>query len=98
VMKMHHCFGDELIEEEWPAIFPRRHVKPKELLLSDLNKLWHNELHLDNADYNEYAEGAVLGTLAYTARLMGHADTFEDCMKQARAWWDNRSPDRIAKP
>jgi anthranilate phosphoribosyltransferase len=98
VMKMHHCFGDELIEEEWPSIFPRRHVKPKELLLNDLNKLWHNELHLDNADYNEYAEGAVLGTLAYTARLMGKADTFEDCMAQAKLWWDNRSPDRIPKP
>jgi anthranilate phosphoribosyltransferase len=98
VMKMHHCFGDELIEEEWPSIFPRRHVKPKELLLNDLNKLWHNELQLDNKNYNESAEGAVLGTLAYAARLMGKADTFADCMAQAKLWWNNRSPDRIPKP
>ena len=89
VMKMHHCFGDELIEEEWPSIFPRRHVKPSELVLDDLNKLWKGELD------NEYAEGAVLGTLAYIARLMGKADTFEACMTQAKLWWDNRDLTRI---
>ena len=89
VMKMHHCFGDELIEEEWPSIFPRRHVKPKELILDDLNKLWHGQLE------NEYAEGAVLCTLAYTARLMNKAMSFEDCMTQAKDWWSNRNPERL---
>lgn len=89
VMKMHHCFGDELIEEEWPSIFPRRHVKPSELVLHDLNKLWQGELD------NEYAEGAVLGTLAYIARLMGKADNLETCMEQAKQWWNKRDLTRI---
>lgn len=89
VMKMHHCFGDELIEEEWPSIFEKRHVKPKELVLDDLKALWLGKLD------NEYAEGAVLGTLAYIARLMGKAETFDDCMKQAKDWWSNRDVKRL---
>ena len=90
VMKMHHCFGDTLIEEEWPSIFPKRHVKPKELKLEDLKSLWKSELDF------EYGEGAILGTLAYTARLMGKAETFEDCMAQAKTWWENRNLSRFS--
>ena len=89
IMKMHHCFGDDLIEEEWPPIFPRRHVKPKELVLEDLKRHWNGTLD------NEYADGAVIGTLAYTARLMGKGDTFEACMAQARIWWENRDLSRF---
>lgn len=84
VMKMHHCFGDQLIEEEWPSIFPRRHVKPAQLNLDELKQVWKNQLS------NEYAEGAILGTLAYSARLLGKAQSFEDCMSQAKDWWENR--------
>lgn len=90
VMKMHHCFGDDLIEEEWPSIFPKRHVKPKALILDDLKSMWKNELDF------EYGEGAILGTLAYTARLMGKADTFDACMAQARIWWENRNLTRFS--
>ena len=89
VMKMHHCFGDELIEEEWPSIFPKRHVKPKELILDDLKSLWKGELDF------EYGEGAIIGTLAYTARLMGKAESFDDCMLQAKTWWENRDMNRF---
>lgn len=91
--KMHHCFDGQLINEEWPPLFEKRHVKPKALALSDLNKLWHNTLE----EHTEYATGAVLGTLAYVARLMGLGNTQTECMKQAQLWWDKRNPERLLK-
>lgn len=89
VIKMHHCFEGELIEEEWPAIFPKRHVKPTELSSDDLIALWKDDAS------NEYGLGAVLGTLAYTARLMGKAETYDACMEQARSWWARRNLKRF---
>jgi len=95
VFKMHHCFNGDLIEEEWPPMFERRHVKPAELPLSHLNQLWHNQLADD--ENREYALGAVLGTLAYVARLMGKGQSQSECLAQAQTWWDNRNPERLAR-
>ncbi|MEH6344698.1 MAG: glycosyl transferase family protein [Bermanella sp.] len=83
--KMHHCFNEELIEEEWPAIFAKRHVKPKTLELSELKPVWTGEIE------NEYGEGAIIGTLAYVARLMGHTTSQQDCMTLAKQWWHKRN-------
>lgn len=89
VIKMHHCFDGQLIEEEWPAIFPKRHVKPQDLKTDDLIALWQDDTT------NEYGLGAVLGTLAYTARLMGKAESYEACMEQAKEWWSRRNRKRF---
>jgi len=89
VFKMHHCFEGELIEEEWPAIFPKRHVKPKELDLSQLKLVWKNEVE------NEYGEGAIIGTLTYAARLMGIQTDNQACLEQAKIWWKNRNTARF---
>jgi len=88
VAKMHHCFNGELIEEEWPAIFDRRHVKPDALSLEDLKTNWKEE-------NNEYGIGAILGTLAYIARLMGKGVTQTECMEQAKTWWNSRNINRF---
>lgn len=89
VFKMHHCFDGQLIEEEWPAIFARRHVKPKTLDLSQLKSVWKNEIQ------DEYGEGAIIGTLAYTARLMGVQTDYQACLTQAKSWWQNRNHARF---
>lgn len=89
IVKMHHCFDGELIEEEWPAIFPRRHVKPETLDLTELKTTW-------NTQENEYGMGAILGTLSYTARLMEKGITQEECMSQAKTWWDGRNKTRFS--
>lgn len=86
--KMHHCFDGELIEEQWDSIFERRHVKPESLNICDLKTAWQK-------DNDEYGKGAVTGTLAYIARLMGKANSREDCLKQANRWWDNRNKTRF---
>lgn len=88
VTKMHHCFDGQLIEEEWPAIFKRRHVKPDTLNLEDLKTNWHDES-------DEYGIGAILGTLAYTARLMGKGSSQDECIEQAKIWWENRNQERF---
>lgn len=87
-VKMYHCFNDELIEEQWEPIFERRHVKPDSLNLDTLKTAWVNE-------GDEYGLGAILGTLAYTARLMGKGDTKEACLEQAKVWWANRNKQRF---
>lgn len=93
IFKMHHCFEGQLIEEEWSPLFEKRHVKPKNLDLGDLKKLWLNEL--PDASNREYAEGAVLGTLAYVARLLGKGDDQASCLEQAKTWWSNRKLNRL---
>lgn len=87
---MQHAFAGELIEETWPSMFERRHVKPESLDLNDLKKLWQND------NYDEYAKGAVIGTLAFIARLMGKAENQDDCIKIANQWWQNRNPNRLS--
>jgi anthranilate phosphoribosyltransferase len=88
VARMYHCFNGELVEEEWDAIFERRHVKPQTLDINNLKTTW-----VDEAD--EYGIGAILGTLAYVARLMGKADTKQACLEQAKNWWSNRNLNRF---
>ncbi len=87
--KMHHCFDGELLEEEWPPIFAKRHVKPKTLDLKQLKLVWNGELD------DEYAQGAVIGTLAYVARLMGIATDYQDCLEQGKTWWHQRNQSRF---
>lgn len=87
--KMHHCFDGQLTEEQWPPIFERRHVRPDTLNLDDLQKVWEGTLE------DEYALGAILGTLAYVARLMGQAESQQDCLEQARHWWQQRNKSRF---
>ena len=88
VARMYHCFDGELIDEQWDPLFERRHVKPKTLDIQNLKNTW-----VDEGD--EYGMGAILGTLAYIARLMGKGDTKESCLEQANLWWKNRNQRRF---
>lgn len=88
IARMYHCFNGELVEEEWDAIFERRHVKPETLDINNLKSTWLNE-------DDEYGMGAILGTLAYVARLMDKGDNKEACLAQAQIWWDKRNKRRF---
>lgn len=88
VARMYHCFDGQLIEEEWSPVFERRHVKPETLDIENLKTTWINES-------DEYGMGAILGTLAYTARLMGKGESKESCFEQANLWWANRNKKRF---
>lgn len=76
----------ELIEEQWPALFDQRHVRPDELDIDLLPKLWKGQIQ------DEYAEMAVIGTAAFALRLMHHESlTQEDALLKAKELWNTRN-------
>lgn len=84
-----YVHNQEMSEEEWPAMFERRHVKEKELDAENLISFWNG------TDENEYAEGAVIGTTAIALRLMEKADSQETALKLAEEMWKNRNSKRF---
>ncbi len=73
--------------EEWPAYFPARHLKPAELDLEDLRRLWRGEIT------DEYALGAIHMTLAVALKTMQRAATQEDALALAQDIWQARRRD-----
>ncbi len=72
-------------EEQWPACFARRHVKPAELNIDELISVWrgHSE--------DEYALAAIHMTMAIALKLLGQADTQQDALALAKSCWQQRS-------
>ncbi len=77
-------------DEEWPAYFPRRHVKPCELNITDLATVWCG----DNQD--EYALGAIHMTMAVALKLLGRADSQEQAIALAQELWPQRHLSRLS--
>ena len=71
----------ELIDEQWPAIFPRRHVKPEHLDPKLLVAIWRGD-----AD-DEFAEASVIGTAAIALKLIGKAEDQQQAEALAREYW-----------
>lgn len=82
--------GKELADENWPAIFKRRHVKPKALEPAQLASVWRGESE------DEYGVAAITGTAAIVLKLLNKADSFEEAETLATEFWQNRNRDRIA--
>jgi len=77
--------GNELVDEQWPALFARRHVKAEDLNPEQLAQLWKGEIE------DEFAEATVIGTTAIALKLIGKADTQEQAHELATSYWLNRS-------
>lgn len=75
----------ELVDETWPALFSKRHVKEESLDLSTFVKVWRGEMQ------HEYGEASVTGTLAIALKLLGDAQTQEEAQKMADALWQERN-------
>lgn len=82
--------GKELADENWPAMFPRRHVKPKVLEPAELASVWRGESD------NEYGIAAITGTAAIVLKMLGKANSFDDAEILANKFWANRNRDRLA--
>ncbi len=78
----------EMIDETWPAMFKRRHVKDEEMNPQRLGQLWRGEIE------DEYANAAVIGTLAITLKMMGKADDQQAAESLAAEMWNNRAKDK----
>lgn len=79
----------EMSDEEWPAMYTRRHVKDAELDVQRLRTAW-----LGN-DNDEYGIGAVIGTTAIALKMMGRADDIASAEAQAKAMWEARNTERF---
>jgi hypothetical protein len=80
-------------EEEWPAMFKRRHMKDDHLDIQRLRNLWLDQGANDAID--EYGTAAVIGTTAIALKMMGRADTIESAEKIAKEMWEARVKERF---
>jgi anthranilate phosphoribosyltransferase len=74
----------ELLDENWPALFPRRHVKPEILEPELLVQLWQGQYQ------DEFAEASVVGTAAVALKLLGKADSQDEAHTLAARYWQGR--------
>ncbi len=77
--------NSEIGEEEWPAFFPRRHVKPQELTLEHMIAVW------SNTEEDEYAVGAIQCTCAFALKHLKPALTQEAAIEEAIVLWNSRN-------
>ena len=75
-------------DEEWPAMFEKRHMKEASLDENRLPPIWRGK------DSDEYAEAAIIGTTAIALRLLNKADTPQQALDAAKAMWDKRNKNR----
>ncbi len=81
--------GGDLLEEEWPPMFEKRHIREDELNVARLAEVWEGTCQ------DEYGAAAVIGTVAITLHTMGRARDREQAEEMARAMWDNRDKTRF---
>lgn len=74
----------ELVDEEWPMLFPARHAPEEEFILDDFLAVWRGD------KTHEYGEMAVIGTLALALRSLQKSSSQEDALSMAQAWWEQR--------
>lgn len=76
--------GGELHEETWPALFPRRHIKPDELDPKLLPALWRGDVE------DEFAEATIIGTAAIALKLLGRVTDIDQAQQLAHRYWEAR--------
>jgi anthranilate phosphoribosyltransferase len=81
VQSVHH---GELSDENWPALFARRHVKTEQMDPQQLALLWQGHLE------DEFAENAIIGTAAIALKLLGKADSQQQAQQLAVDYWLKR--------
>ena len=80
----------ELLDENWPALFARRHVKTEELDPRQLAFIWQGSVE------DEFAENAIIGTAAVALRLLGKVDSQQQAQQLAVDYWMGRDKQKYA--
>ncbi|RRJ84784.1 glycosyl transferase family protein [Aestuariirhabdus litorea] len=88
-LQVRAVLGDELVEEEWPPLFERRHLKPASLELDGLIGLWRG------TQSDEYGERAATSTAAIVLKQMGKANTQQEALDLASQLWRQRDKNRL---
>jgi anthranilate phosphoribosyltransferase len=74
----------KLSDENWPALFARRHLKPEQLDPRQLAFIWQGH------DQDEFAEASIIGTAAIALKLSGKADSQQQAHQLATDYWLRR--------
>lgn len=75
----------QLYDEQWPALFVHRHIKPKNLKPQQLADLWQGKIS------NEFAQATIIGTTAIALKLLNIADTQQQAHDLAKTFWLQRN-------
>lgn len=89
--ELHWILDSELSVQTWPRLYSQRFVKPENLALENLTALWRGSYQ------DQYAEGAVLATLAAVLRLLqgNQQRSPEALLEEARERWSGRNRQRF---
>ena len=82
VQSVHH---GELTDENWPAIFARRHIKPERLEPELLAQVWRGQ------EQDEFGQASVIGTAAIALKLLGKAENQQQAEELATTYWHQRN-------
>ncbi len=88
-VQLQGVYDGEMKDETWPAMFDKRHVRPEEMNTAELVAVWRGEME------DEYAEGAVIGTVAIGLYTLGRAANREEAESLARTMWEARDKGRL---
>jgi len=80
----------ELLDENWPALFARRHVKEEVLDPQQLSFIWQGQVE------DEFAENSIIGTSAVALKLLGKADSQQQAHELASAYWQGRDKQKYS--
>jgi len=83
------CNQGMMSDEQWPAMFDKRHVKPNELELIDLLSVWRGTTE------DEYVEAAIISTAAIAFKTIDQALSQEQALEKARKEWEQRDRTRF---
>ncbi|MCX7067362.1 MAG: glycosyl transferase family protein [Methylococcales bacterium] len=84
VQSVHH---GELFDENWSALFTRRHVKAEQLDPEQLALLWQGKIE------DDFAVATIIGTAAVALKLLGKADNQQQAHQLASDYWSARDVD-----
>lgn len=82
--------GNEgLSQETWPKMFAKRHVKADDMSVNYMKAVW------SGTTSDEYAEGAIIGTMAIALKSAGRASSQEEAIELAQKQWGERNKTRF---
>lgn len=76
-------------QELWPKLLQGRQQQDQQLQVEDLVTLWRGTRQ------DEYAQQAIIGTIAIALRLMNRAPDPAACLCLAEDWWQQRNKNRL---
>jgi len=76
--------NSQRFDEQWPALFLKRHRKPDHLNPQQLADLWSGKYT------DEYAEATIIGTTAIVLHFLGACKTQLDAQEKAKQLWKSR--------